>query len=177
MTPCTNSSYVFKIAPAFYLGFTRERVERFFVSFQMTPRAIYCPRPTGWGGLLQAKAMALPSNRLRLLPVETAKAPTTPRGEPKISQSPYLLTTNNHFPTSFDAVQSAATRPLLYNLRINSYFEHFYWRKRVHRVCESKMEEQSDAPPDKLDRPTTDAFSRELTHCYTHMCYIISVAF
>jgi len=120
--------------------------------------------------------MTVPSNRLRLLPVETAKAPITPRGEPKISQSPYLLTTNNHLSISFDAVQSAATRPLLHNLRINSYFKQFYLRKRVHRVCESKMEEQSNAFPDKLDRPIIDAFSRELTQCYTHMCNIISVA-
>jgi len=141
----------------------------------MTPRAIYCPRATGWAGLLQAEAMTVPSNRLRLLPVETAKAPTIPRGESKISQSPYLLSTNNYLPISFDAVQSAATRPLLHHLRINSYLKHFYLRKRVLRMCVSKMEEQSYAPPHKLDRPITDAFSREITHCYTHMCNIISV--
>jgi hypothetical protein len=120
--------------------------------------------------------MTVPSNRLRLLPVETAKAPNTPREEHKISQSPYLFTTNNHVPISFDAVQSAATRPLLHNLRINSYFKHFCLRKRVLRACESKMEEQSDTPPDNLDRLITDTFSRELTHCHMHLCNIISVA-
>jgi len=34
MTPYTNSSHVFKIAPAFYLGFTRERRKRFLSHFK-----------------------------------------------------------------------------------------------------------------------------------------------